>query len=96
MLLVRSLDSGPLRTGELRRRVDGISQKMLTQTLQELSSYGIVSRKSYHEVPPRVEYSLTPLGASLSQLLRHLEAWVVTNFDALSANLANPDSPEKE
>jgi len=86
MLIVRCLDGGALRTGELRRHVDGISQKMLIQTLQELAAFGIVERTSFPEVPPRVEYALTPLGVSLGALLREMESWVVTNYEELLSN----------
>jgi DNA-binding HxlR family transcriptional regulator len=83
MLIVRSLEFGPLRTGDLRRRVDGISQKMLTQTLRQLAEYGLVSRVSHPEVPPRVEYALTAVGTSLGALLKQMESWVVENYDCL-------------
>ena len=64
-----------VRFNELRSQVDGISQRMLTVTLRGLERDGMVSRKVYPEVPPRVEYSLTPLGATLRQLVRGLVAW---------------------
>jgi DNA-binding HxlR family transcriptional regulator len=80
MLLLCILGDGPVRSGELGRRAGGISQKMLTQTLRDLERHGIVSRKDYGEVPPRVEYSLTPLGRSLAQLVRKIEEWVETNY----------------
>ena len=76
MLLLCVLRDGPRRTGELARRAGGISQKMLTQTLRELERHGIVRRQDYGEVPPRVEYSLTPLGHSLAGLVRQIESWV--------------------
>jgi len=86
MLIVRSLQTEAVRTGRLKRLVDGISQKMLTQTLRSLESYGIVLRRSYPEVPPRVAYELTALGQSLAVLLEGMENWVVTNFDDLLEN----------
>jgi DNA-binding HxlR family transcriptional regulator len=85
MLLVCSLADGPVRTGELARRAGGISQKMLTQTLRELMRHGIVQRHDYGEVPPRVEYSLTALGRSLSRLVTKIERWVVSNYPRMSA-----------
>ena len=60
----------PVRFGELRRAVHGISQKMLTQTLRELERDGLVVRKIYAQIPPRVEYALTPLGHTLARAAR--------------------------
>jgi DNA-binding HxlR family transcriptional regulator len=85
MLLLCVLSGGPVRTGELARRAGGISQKMLTQTLRELERHGIVHRHDFHEVPPRVEYSLTPLGRSLSTLVRQIESWVESNYPKMTA-----------
>lgn len=66
---------GPKRFGELRRAVAGISEKMLIQELKELELDGIVLRKDFREVPPRVEYSLSPFGAELAEALRPLCDW---------------------
>jgi DNA-binding HxlR family transcriptional regulator len=79
LLIVAQLAEGPMRTAEIRRRVDGISEKMLIQTLRKLESYALVSRRSYPEVPPRVEYRLTPLGRSLSRLAGLFGRWVERN-----------------
>jgi DNA-binding HxlR family transcriptional regulator len=68
-------DAGTLRFNELRSRVDGISQRMLTVTLRGLERDGLVTRRVYPEVPPRVEYALTSLGATLRQLVRELVEW---------------------
>src|SRR5437588_3016086 len=68
-------DAGPLRFNELRSRVAGISQRMLTVTLRGMERDGLVTRTVYPEVPPRVEYSLTPLGKTLRQLVRGLVQW---------------------
>jgi len=84
MLLLCILGEGPVRTGELGRRAGGISQKMLTQTLRELERHGIVHRRDYAEVPPRVEYSLTPLGKSLAALVRKIEEWVESNYSRMT------------
>jgi|SRR5690349_4894346 DNA-binding HxlR family transcriptional regulator len=84
MLLLCILAGGPVRTGELARRAGGISQKMLTQTLRELERHGIVQRRDYGEVPPRVEYSLTALGRSLSGLVRQIEGWVESNYSRMT------------
>lgn len=83
LVAICRLQSGPARTGDLMRALGGISQKMLTQTLRELSDYGIVERTSYAEVPPRVDYRLTELGASLAVVVRQLERWVVTHYDEM-------------
>jgi DNA-binding HxlR family transcriptional regulator len=92
MLLLCVLRGGPVRTGELTRRVGGISQKMLTQTLRELGRHGIVRRRDFGEVPPRVEYSLTPLGRSLAALVQEIEDWVVANYARLSGSARSYDS----
>jgi DNA-binding HxlR family transcriptional regulator len=85
MLLLCVLRDGPIRTGELARRAGGISQKMLTQTLRELERHGIVARRDYREVPPRVEYSLTRLGVSLSDLIGQIESWVTANYTRMTS-----------
>jgi DNA-binding HxlR family transcriptional regulator len=84
MLLLCILSEGPVRTGELGRRAGGISQKMLTQTLRDLERHGIVRRRDFGEVPPRVEYRLTSLGNSLSVLVRQLETWVTSNYSRMT------------
>jgi DNA-binding HxlR family transcriptional regulator len=68
-------DGGSLRFNELRSRVDGISQRMLTVTLRGMERDGLLRRTVYAEVPPRVEYALTPLGGTLRQLVRGLVQW---------------------
>jgi DNA-binding HxlR family transcriptional regulator len=69
----------------LLRGAEGISQKMLTQTLRALEQHGLLARRDYGEVPPRVEYALTPLGASLAKTMRALDAWVVDHFSEVAA-----------
>jgi DNA-binding HxlR family transcriptional regulator len=66
---------GTLRFGELMRRIPGISQRMLTVTLRGLERDGLVRRTMYPEVPPRVEYTVTPLGATLRDIARSLIDW---------------------
>jgi DNA-binding HxlR family transcriptional regulator len=82
-LILWELHEGARRFGELRRGVIGISEKMLIQQLRELEADGLVHRKSYHEVPPRVEYSLTELGASLNVALLPLCEWGERQMDAI-------------
>ncbi|GGA51298.1 hypothetical protein GCM10011385_00700 [Nitratireductor aestuarii] len=74
-----------MRNGELMRRVGGISQKMLTQTLRELESNGLVVRDDRGTVPPNVEYRLSGLGQSLTSTLSVLDRWAEENFPALDA-----------
>lgn len=76
VLVLLALTDGTLRWGELRREVDGISEKMLASTLRTLEADGIVERTSYPEVPPRVEYSLTDLGRELMEQMLPLIQWV--------------------
>lgn len=68
-------DQKVLRYGELKRLLKGITTKMLTQTLRELEHDGMVNRKVYLEVPPKVEYSLSPAGLELIPIIDHLRAW---------------------
>jgi DNA-binding HxlR family transcriptional regulator len=91
MLLLCILTDGPVRSGELGRRAGGISQKMLTQTLRELERHGIVQRRDHGEVPPRVDYALTPLGRSLSSLVRQIETWVETNYSRMTRSARTYD-----
>ena len=81
-------DAGTLRFNELRSQVEGISQRMLTVTLRGMERDGLVTRTVYPEVPPRVEYALTPLGRTLRQLVRGLVKWSeehLTEVDAARA-----------
>ena len=76
VLVLSALSEGTLRWGELRRHVDGISEKMLATTLRTLAADGLVHRESFPSVPPHVEYSLTPLGLDLMERMLPLVAWV--------------------
>jgi DNA-binding HxlR family transcriptional regulator len=73
--VIDALASGTRRFSELRREVDGISQRMLTVTLRALERDGLIVRHVYPVIPPRVEYSLTPLGRSLLAIVEALVAW---------------------
>lgn len=79
VLILGVLTEDTTRFNELRRRVQGITQKVLTQTLRDLERLGFVSREIYAEVPPRVEYSLTPLGRSLVRVLDNVRQWADTH-----------------
>jgi DNA-binding HxlR family transcriptional regulator len=85
LLVINALDDGPARNGFLMRKVEGISQKMLTQTLRDLETTGIVKRDDHGTVPPHVTYELTPIGKSLRQEVRSLVFWVESNVPELSA-----------
>lgn len=84
--------SGRMRFSELHRRMTDISQKMLTSTLRRLEQDGLLSRTVYPQVPPRVEYTLTPRGESLMPHLTSLIGWALENFDAIVSdrNSAQP------
>lgn len=75
VLILRDLLPGTKRFGELRRSLGGVSQKVLTDRLREMEARGLLERRVYAEVPPRVEYSLTELGRSLAPVLEALHAW---------------------
>ena len=67
--------TSPARFGELKRSVKGITQSMLTQQLRELEDDGLISRKIYAEIPPRVEYTLTEFGLTLSPIMQSMATW---------------------
>ena len=85
VLIVTLLDDGPRRFNEIRRIVDGISQRMLTLTLRGLERDGMVTRTVYPTVPPRVEYALTELGRSLSGPVRALGGWALAHAEEIRA-----------
>lgn len=75
VLILRDLLPGTKRFGELKKSIGSVSQKVLTAQLRDMEAKGLVSRKVYAEVPPRVEYSLTDLGRSLSPILKAMAEW---------------------
>lgn len=75
VLILRDLMPGTKRFGELRKSVGDVSQKVLAAQLRDMEKSGLVHREVYAEVPPRVEYSLTPLGRSLKPILDSMWAW---------------------
>ncbi|MGC4048415.1 MAG: helix-turn-helix domain-containing protein [Paludibaculum sp.] len=81
VLILRRLSDGTLRFAQLRRSVDGISQKVLTNTLRGLERDGLVRRRLYASVPPKVEYSLTDLGRSLGGLVEGICTWAESNIE---------------
>lgn len=84
VLIIRELMAGVKRFGELQRALPGITQKMLTQQLREMEEDGIVHREIYAQIPPKVEYSLTPLGASLQPILYAMHEWAVQHLSQIN------------
>jgi DNA-binding HxlR family transcriptional regulator len=80
MLVVLALEGGTLRFSQLRARVEGVTQKMLTQTLRALERDGMITRRVYPTVPVTVEYALTPLGRSLGEAVAVVRNWAYANM----------------
>jgi len=85
VLIICKLIKGTLRFNELRRELQGVTQRVLTHQLRELEADGLVTRTIFAEVPPRVEYSLTPLGRTLIPVLENLESWARDHSEELMA-----------
>lgn len=79
LLIIHALSDGASRPGDLRRKIQGISEKVLSQNLKELESRHLVTRTVFREVPPKVEYALTELGTSLWKAANELNRWVEQN-----------------
>lgn len=92
MLVMRELSPQRMRFTELLRSVDGISQRMLTRTLRELERDGLVTREVFAEVPPRVEYEVTPLGLTLLPHVVALADWAVAHRDDIDQNREQYDA----
>jgi DNA-binding HxlR family transcriptional regulator len=88
ILIVGTLAEGPVRYSELAAAITGISQRMLTLTLKQLQRDGLLTRTSYPEVPPRVEYELTALGASLLATVLGLAGWAADHHGEIRRNRA--------
>lgn len=95
-LIILLLEDGPRRFSELQRSIRGISHKMLTQTLRSLERDGLVSRTMYPEIPPRVEYRLTPLGETLCAPIGAILRWSEEHIDEVSAAQAAYDARERD
>ena len=85
LLVIDALGGGAMRNGALLRRITGVSQKMLTETLRELEELDLVERTVLDKVPPHVEYRLTPLGESLSSVVAQLDRWVEQHLHLMGA-----------
>ncbi len=84
LLILRNLLVRPWRFNELHKSLEGISQKVLTDSLRQMEADGIITRTVYAEVPPRVEYALSELGESMRPILQSMETWG-TNYKASKA-----------
>jgi DNA-binding HxlR family transcriptional regulator len=84
-LILFALQDGPVRFGQLRRAVPGISERMLILQLREMEASGLVHREVFHQVPPKVEYSLTPFGQSLNAALGPLGEWGEEHMERIEA-----------
>ena len=92
ILVIATLHMAPMRYSDLHAAIPGLSQRMLTLTLRQLQRDGLVSREAYPEVPPRVEYELTPLGETLFETVFSLAQWAVDHRDEIETNRARFDA----
>ena len=92
VLIIILLKDGTLRFSELKRAIQGISHKMLAQTLRSLERDGLVARRVYPEVPPRVEYTLTALGETLHEPIAHIHHWAEAHIQDVLAAQAGYDA----
>ena len=92
LLVIGALANGSLRFTELQRHIPGVSQRMLTLTLRQLERDGMVTRTVFAEVPPRVQYELTPTGCTLIEPSIALAQWAVANYPAIEAARAAYDA----
>lgn len=88
LLVIAVVEPGPLRYTDLQRQIPGISKRMLTLTLRQLQEDGLITRTAYAEVPPRVEYSLTPLGRGLHEIASSLLSWAADHHDEIREHRA--------
>lgn len=95
LLILRNLLARPWRFNELRKSLEGISQKVFTDSLRSMEEDGLVTRTVYPEVPPRVEYSLSPLGESMRPIIQAMEQWGA-QYKASKAREQQGLSAEKE
>ncbi len=86
MLILALLEDTPLRFGELKRHIEGISQKVLTQNLRSLERDGLITRTVYNEMPLRVEYQATELATELTNIIRAIKKWSEENIDIILEN----------
>ncbi|SHG24416.1 transcriptional regulator, HxlR family [Streptoalloteichus hindustanus] len=92
-LILWELSEGPLRFGELRRRMHGISERVLIVQVREMETAGLLHREQFNQVPPRVEYSLTEFGRSLLEAMMPLAEWGERNMRIIEAIPRDGDAP---
>lgn len=92
LLILRLIAAEPLRFNQIRREIEGISQKVLSQTLKDLERDGLVSRRAFATVPVTVEYSLTELGRTLTDAASSISRWAETNIKAVMTAQAKYDA----
>ena len=96
LLAIGTLENGRLRFGQLQQHIPGISQRMLTLTLRQLERDGIVTRTVHAEVPPRVEYELTPMGETLIAPSVALAMWAIANHPEIEASRRSFDQQHEQ
>lgn len=96
LLVIALLDQRTLRFSELKCKIEGVSQRMLTRTLRHLERDGLVARTVYPTVPPRVDYALTPLGVSLHATIKALVVWTESHQNEIAAARSAYDRREAE
>ncbi|PTS90830.1 winged helix-turn-helix transcriptional regulator [Caulobacter sp. HMWF009] len=96
VLVLMTLESGTCRFSVLRRRIAGVSERMLAQTLQQLEGDGFVRRVAFQVVPPHVEYSLTPLGIEVAAKVRSLADWIEVSLDRILQHWESPVAPDSD
>jgi len=93
VIIIRELLTGTKRYGYLHRTIGGVTHKMLTQQLRELERDGVLHRKVYTQVPPKVEYTLSELGARLAPMLQTMHAWGLEHIEAVPDS--TPSAPDE-
>jgi DNA-binding HxlR family transcriptional regulator len=96
VLVLGLLEGGPVRFNELRRRIQGLSQKMLAQTLRKLERDGLIGRHAFATVPVTVEYSITPLGRTLAVTVDALRVWAETHIEEVLQAQERYDAAKRE
>ncbi|MEI2265908.1 winged helix-turn-helix transcriptional regulator [Erwinia sp. CGal63] len=94
LLVLLALEERTLRFGELRRKIGGVSERMLAQTLRFMEEDGFVERIDYEVIPPHVEYRLSPLGHEARDRVTGLADWIETNLQQIIANRSHPAAKE--